>query len=82
MGNYQFAVNPPRNGQVCMIVENDYTSKEKIPQSIIGYGAKVLAEKSGKLYCSNSNLPSVVYTVVKLPNGTRDVYFSSSLKPA
>lgn len=82
MGNYQFKTEPPPRGQICVIIDTPYTKKEKIPQSVYGQGSKVKVLGSKDLLCSRPDAPKVTCSMVQLPNGQLDVYFSNSLRPA
>jgi hypothetical protein len=82
MGNYQFkAESPPQRGQICVIVDNPYTIKEKIPKIVYGTGHKVKVLGSKDLLCSRADAPKVTCSLVQLPNGQMDVYFSNCLRP-
>jgi hypothetical protein len=82
MGNYQFKVaDPPQRGQICMIVDTPYTTKEKIPKTIYGTGSKAKVLGSKDLLCSRPDAPKVTGSLVQLPSGQIDVYFSNSLRP-
>ena len=82
MGNYQLKTEPPPRGQICVIVDNQYTLKEKIPKEVYGTGSKVKVIGSKDLLCSREGVPKVTCSLVQLPNGNQDVYFSTSLRAA
>jgi hypothetical protein len=82
MGNYQFKDDrPPQKGQVCTIVDTQYTANEKIPKNVYGTGCKVKVFGSKDLLCSRADAPKVTCSLVQLPNGQLDVYLSKALKP-
>jgi hypothetical protein len=81
MGNYNFKVNPPQPGQLCVIIDTPYTSKEKFPQNVYGQNSKVKVIGSKDLMCSRPDAPKVTCSLVQFANGNRDVYFSNSLRP-
>jgi hypothetical protein len=82
MGNNQFkAEAPPQRGQICVIVDNAYTAKEKIPKTVYGQGSKVKVLGSKDLLCSRPDAPRISCSLVQLPSGQMDVYFSNALKP-
>jgi hypothetical protein len=82
MGNHQFKVdNPPQRGQICTIVDNSWTMENKIPKTILGQGSKAKVIGSKNLLCSRPNAPKITCSLVQLPNGSIDVYFSNSLRP-
>ncbi len=81
MGNYQFGVsNPPKNGQIMTIVESQYTQKQEFPRSAMGYGTKVKVLGSKDLLCSRPNAPKITASLVQLPNGQQEVFFSNNLR--
>jgi hypothetical protein len=81
MGNYGFKVNPPQPGQKCMIIDSAYTIREKFPKTTYGQGTIVTVIGSKDLLCSRPNAPKVTCSLIKMPNGNTDVYFSNSLRP-
>jgi hypothetical protein len=81
MGNYQFKTEPPQRGQICVIVDTPYTTKEKIPKNVYGQGSKVKVLGSKDLLCSRPEAPKVTCSLIQLPSGQTDVYFSNSLRP-
>lgn len=81
MGNYQLRSEAPQRGQICVIVDNQYTLQEKIPKNVYGQGSKVKVIGSKDLLCSRPDAPKISCTLVQLPNGSTDVYFSNSLRP-
>jgi hypothetical protein len=80
MGNYQFKTEPPQRGQICIVIDNQYTAKEKIPKTVYGQGSKVKVIGSKDLLCSRPDAQKVTCSMIQLPNGSLDVYFSNSLK--
>lgn len=80
MGNHQSRTEPPQRGQICVIVDNPYMS-EKVPKSVYGQGSKVKVLGSRPLLCSRPDAPKIMCSLVQLPNGQTDVYFSNSLRP-
>ncbi len=81
MGNYQFKVEAPQRGQICVIIDTPYTIKEKIPKEVYGQGSKVKIIGSKDLLCSRADGPKVTCSLVQLPGGQTEVYFSNALRP-
>jgi hypothetical protein len=78
MGNYH--VNPPKRGQLCVLIDTPDT-KDKIPANVYGTGSKVKVLGSRDLLCSRPDAPKVTCSLVQLPSGQTDVYFTKSLRP-
>ncbi len=81
MGNYQFKTEPPQRGQICVIVDTPYTKNENIHKAVYGTGSKVKVIGSKDLLCSRADAQKITCSLVQLPSGQTDVYFSNSLKP-
>jgi hypothetical protein len=74
---------PPKNGQIMTIVNNQWTESARIPASVLSLGSKVKVLGTKDLLCSrqySEKVPRISGTLVLLPDGKKEVFLTSNLR--
>jgi hypothetical protein len=80
MGNYIFTVpNPPPNGAVVVIHDDQFSKDNEIPADLLRRGQQAKVLKTINLYQSRGGGNPITVTKVQLKNGMTEAYLTTNI---